>query len=199
MNRVQLLQQLITYNNYSSYLELGVEKGETYRNIQLADKTGVDINSRHATHHMSTDEFFQQCDRKFDLIFIDALHTYKQVLVDFDNSLKCLNDGGCIVLHDCLPTKEKHQLPTKQRRHWTGDVWKAMVRIRQKEGIRSFVLDTDWGLGIVFRGINDSNLDQIPEAGLTWGNYLRYRDKWLGIISLDEYDNQICQRLHYGV
>lgn len=194
MNRVQLLNLLITQYNYSSYLELGIDKGTTFRSINLADKTGVDINSTRATHHMSTDEFFDQCDRKFDIIFIDALHTYKQVLIDFNNSLEVLSDGGCIVLHDCLPIIERHQLPEPQRRHWTGDVWKAMVRIRQRPDIRSFVIDADWGLGVVFRGPNEVIIGDIQDSDLTWDNYLKYKKEWLGIVPPENYDYQICQR-----
>ena len=37
---------------------------------------------------------------KFDLIFIDAAHTYEYVKIDTQNSLRLIRDGGYIVWHD---------------------------------------------------------------------------------------------------
>jgi len=45
----------------------------------------------------------------YDVIFIDGLHYYKQVLKDIKNSLKILNKDGFILVHDCLPRTLAHQ------------------------------------------------------------------------------------------
>ena len=48
---------------------------------------------------MNTDYFFENNIEKFDVIFIDADHSYDGVLKDYENSLKCM-DSGYIILHD---------------------------------------------------------------------------------------------------
>ena len=54
---------------------------------------------------MTSDDFFRDNKEKFDLIFIDGLHETNQVDRDIENSLKFINKGGTILLHDCLPKK----------------------------------------------------------------------------------------------
>lgn len=50
-------------------------------------------------NNMNTDYFFENNIEKFDVIFIDADHSYDGVLKDYENSLKCM-DSGYIILHD---------------------------------------------------------------------------------------------------
>jgi len=55
----------------------------------------------------TTDDFFQQNEEKFDLIFIDAAHEYEQVKKDLHNSLQSLNENGFIALHDVDPLEKR--------------------------------------------------------------------------------------------
>jgi hypothetical protein len=179
MNRTELLNLLIDRYQYISYLELGVDKGENFADIKLTDKVGVDIR-RPATFMMSTDEYFRTCDRKFDLIFIDADHEAEQAYRDFENSLQHLNDNGCIVFHDCLPQEEIHQLRRRQSNQWTGNVWKAFIRVRQRADVNAFVLNADWGLGIVFK---QPNTDQLPRIRpLDWATFVNRGKELLRIV-----------------
>jgi SAM-dependent methyltransferase len=50
--------------------------------------------------NMSTDDFFIQNENTYDLIFIDADHSYEGVKKDYENSLKILNPGGYLIFHD---------------------------------------------------------------------------------------------------
>ena len=54
---------------------------------------------------MTSDTFFSQIEKalKFDVIFIDGLHTYYQCQKDVVNSLNHLNNNGVIFIHDLLP------------------------------------------------------------------------------------------------
>lgn len=91
-----------------SYLELGwrprdrdEEIFEKLEGFKL--KETVDIAEAEATYHMSTDVFFDQNTKKYDIIFIDAWHEFSQVVKDYNNSLKALNEGGLILFHDLYP------------------------------------------------------------------------------------------------
>ena len=90
------------FYNGGSYLELGLYEGETVNKIKqhTSDITGVDIIDRKIPDitfvNKATDVFFSENIRKFNVIFIDADHSYKSVEKDFDNSLKCLSVGGSI-------------------------------------------------------------------------------------------------------
>ncbi len=97
-----------------------------------------------------------------DVVFIDGLHTFDQSLRDVQNSLKYLNKNGIIVLHDCNPSSAVAALPAKSFEDiarsnpfgftgvWNGDVWKTIVYLRAaREDLNVFVLDCDFGLGII--------------------------------------------------
>lgn len=183
MNRTELLNLLIDLYQYTSYLELGVDKGINFADIKLDDKIGVDI-LKPATFRMSTDEYFRTCDRKFDLVFIDADHEAEQTYRDFENALQHLNDNGCIVFHDCLPKTETHQLRRRRSNQWTGNVWKAFIRVRQRADVDAFVVDADWGLGIVFKR---PNTDQLPRIRpLDWETFVNRGAELLRVIQPEQ-------------
>lgn len=115
---------------------------------------------------VTSDEFFRTQRARLlrlkpDLVFIDGLHTYEQSYKDVLNSLEVINPGGIIVMHDCNPTNEVAAMPALSPAEvaakklpgwkgvWCGDVWKAIVRLRTLPDLEAFVLDTDFGLGIV--------------------------------------------------
>ncbi len=106
-----LIMNLLNLTNCKSYLELGVEVPNKLNDIKsVVNKcVGVDISKLHGFnddvvfYNMSTDDFFNKNDENFDVIFIDADHKYKQVKLDFENSLTILNEFGVIILHDTDP------------------------------------------------------------------------------------------------
>ncbi len=136
---------------------------------------------------ITSDKFFneQQCCEGFDVVFIDGLHTHEQTLVDVNNSLSKLNPGGVIIMHDCYPPNETAAYPAKSIEHaslvnipgftgeWCGDVWKTICHLRiMKDDLRVFVLDCDFGLGILTRGQPEKSLN-MPASQL---NELAYSD-----------------------
>jgi predicted O-methyltransferase YrrM len=68
---------------------------------------GVDPNQG-VIHSMTCDEFFATNQFTFDIVFIDGFHHSDQVAKE--NSLRVLNPGGIIVMHDCNPTTKISQL-----------------------------------------------------------------------------------------
>ncbi len=155
MKRVELINTLIERNRFQNYLEIGCAKNRTFNQVQAANKVGVDPISG-GTVRKTSDEFFAQSKETFDVIFIDGLHHWEQVLRDVENGLAALSPKGVMILHDCLPTKEVHQLrePSPQSRAWTGDVWKAVVELRGWPHIDVAVLNSDWGLGVILNRPN---------------------------------------------
>lgn len=95
------------------YLELGTNIGYTFNEVNryVPNSYGVekDPSKRNGPRifNCTTDEFFEMYTiPPPDFIFIDADHDYFQVIKDLNNSLKILNEGGTIALHDTDPIKE---------------------------------------------------------------------------------------------
>jgi glycosyltransferase involved in cell wall biosynthesis len=140
---------VINYNSSSSnkYLEIGVEYGITFNNVHFNDKTGVDPDPKLENLNIvkkTSDDYFSYLndekkinilDNKFDICFIDGMHHCENVMRDFNNCLKHLNNGGKIFIDDILPINYDEQLQIPHRHYyennilkygepWTGDVWK---------------------------------------------------------------------------
>jgi SAM-dependent methyltransferase len=160
MNRTTLINYLIDQYSFTRYLEIGVNnEAHNFSNIRCDHKVGVDIKPV-STFCGSSDDFFKINNEKFDIIFIDGLHTEQQVLQDIQNAFECLAEGGVIVLHDCLPPDCWHQREAEQfidGEEWNGTVWKAALRVFNKIAFKCTVLDDDWGCGII-----DTNKKQTP-------------------------------------
>ena len=180
---IKLINNYIIRYNYKSYLEIGIDEGVCFSQISCDYKIGIDPYSKSicVTHKMTSNEFFQQNFNKFDLIFIDGLHHSDQVIKDIENSLKFLNDGGTIVVHDCLPKTELEQIIPRQTKVWTGDVWKAWLEYRKRNDLRMFVFDVDYGIGIIQRG--SQNPIFVNDEDLTWDNFEKNKEVWLNLIS----------------
>jgi len=130
---------------------------------------------------MTSDEFFvreaKRLNRKkIDLAFVDGLHTYEQSYRDVLNCLLYLRAGGVILLHDCHPTSESMAYPAPSygdaaaaklagwTKEWCGDVWKTIVYLRSCHlQLNVFVLDCDYGVGVITRGEPESVLPYSPE------------------------------------
>ena len=103
---------------------------------------------------MTSDDFFAQCNKKYDLIFIDGLHIADQVRRDIINAYNHLNEGGFIIIHDCLPPFEARQFEdnyedmVNRGLGWNGSTWKALPNL-DKAGLDFQVLDIDEGCGII--------------------------------------------------
>lgn len=135
------------------------------------------LNPTNITAHyrsMTSDDYFESrraVDRA-DVVFIDGLHTYEQAWRDLQHSLDALNPGGVVVMHDCSPPHAAAAYPAASIHHaeraqvpgwtgeWCGDVWKVICRARSAcPELDVFVLDCDYGVGVVRKGKPDSRLN----------------------------------------
>jgi len=197
MLRTDIINYLIERYNYNSYLEIGVQFPESnFFNVNAEYKTGVEPYPvrdllQNSIVELTSDMFFKSLeeDVKYDIIFIDGLHTREQCLEDILNSLKHLSDNGTILVHDCLPTAEYQTTHEDNGREWTGDVWKSIVDIKAKDGLDVSTIDTDWGIGCI--RLNTDNIGFENPIELTWENYELLKHELLNIKSIDQWKNSL--------
>lgn len=186
MTRNRIIQHLINKNGYKSYLEIGVEYGQTFNKILCLKKVGIEPNVA-GWLEMASDEFFAQNKDIFDIIFIDGLHEKEQAERDIENSIKILSPGGAIVVHDCNPASEAMQKVPREQLEWTGDVWKAFVKFRNDPDLEMYVVDTDYGCGVIKKGAQEPlNVEE-----MTYEKLSQNKKKWLNLISVDEFLTKI--------
>tara|TARA_B100001059_G_scaffold221368_1_gene244251 strand:- start:9 stop:680 length:672 start_codon:yes stop_codon:yes gene_type:complete len=191
--RYDIINKIIIKRNYTSYLEIGCFKDETFNQINIKKKIGVDPVSG-GNLRMTSDQFFRENKEKFDLIFIDGLHVYEQVIKDIFNSIKVLKENGIILVHDCLPRKLWYQTPTRMSDTWNGDVWKAIVECRTLENIDTYTCLADEGIGVIKVQKNNNllNLNLSNFKNLKYKEYYTNRESLMNIISVEKLINQIC-------
>ncbi|MCA8991920.1 MAG: class I SAM-dependent methyltransferase [Planctomycetaceae bacterium] len=180
----ELINLLIDRFKYDSYLEIGCAGNRTFSKIDVPDKVGVDPH-KGGTLRTTSDAFFQENRRKFDLVFIDGLHHREQVMRDIQNAVNCLTPRGTILVHDCLPKTERHQLRKKQRGSWTGDVWKAIVDLRRQDDLDICVFDGCWGMGAIKVRRNAAPFEE--DIPLNWETFLSSRDDMLRVVNWQRY------------
>lgn len=150
MNRWDIINAIIEDRGYKSFLEIGTRYGETFTKVNTPVKVSVDPDPHTAANYvMTSDEYFAKHRERFDIVFVDGLHESGQAYRDVMNALKVLNRKGVIVMHDCHPTSREMQEPFSRQYFWTGDVWKAFVKLRGELAYEMYVIDHDFGCGII--------------------------------------------------
>ena len=157
-SRKFIIQDILENQKYTSYLEIGCFDDELFAHVNVKNKIGVDPVSG-GTIRLTSDQFFRENEKTFDLVFIDGLHTYHQVKKDIQNSLKFLNKNGIILLHDCLPNNFYEQATPRCQWTWNGDVWKAIVECRINKDLDVYTCYADFGIGVIFKRPNKNLLD----------------------------------------
>jgi hypothetical protein len=162
--RYELIKNAVIMSGTKVYVELGTRRFEQINRIApYVDRAiGVDIldkwkhlkNSGIEFYHMSTDEFrFVWSDKDnvdnitlIDALFIDANHSYKQSLQDFENFSPFVKLNGLIFLHDSYPPEEKY-LDDK----WCGGVWKTakMIRWAYRKKFEIVTIPGNFGVSII--------------------------------------------------
>jgi len=132
------------------YLEIGVARGRTFFGVEMGRKVGVDpafrfdIDSHQSDSSslfaVGSDTYFLEhvADERFDIIFLDGMHTAEQTLRDFGNSLQHAHDRTVWIIDDTVPSDEhsvmRDQAAAVQSRRkaggdgnaWHGDVFKMV-------------------------------------------------------------------------
>ena len=185
--RWDLIEYLIKKNNYTNYLEIGCDQNQLFSKVIIDNKIGVDPVSG-GNIRKTSDEFFKENNGKFDIVFIDGLHTYEQVKKDILNSVNCLNENGIILVHDCMPDSLGKQAVPRYKMQWNGDVWKAIVELRTKEDLKVFTCQIDFGVAVIQRGINSKplNLKIDNFKDLKFKDYYNKNKEFMNVVSYEE-------------
>ena len=182
MKRYELINWLIQNYGYTSYLEIGIDNpSNCHHKIDLPEecKTGVDPFKGHMNppkfYALTSDDFFEQNDRTFDIVFVDGLHLGEQMARDVRNSLAVLNENGTIVCHDCNPYNSRlggaERIPGLS---WYGTVWQGWADLRSTEpDLYMRVILEDCGMGVIRRG--SQKLYAGPYS--TWGEWFDNRNE----------------------
>jgi len=137
MNRVNVIQSIINRKKRVKYLEIGVDKGECFLLVRAKQKYAVDphfnitlkskvkwtfknpCNMRAKYYEVGSDDYFAYKNHYggYDVVFIDGLHTYQQVLADVFHALSCLKERGVVIVHDCNPPDEAAAHPADSYAH----------------------------------------------------------------------------------
>ena len=165
-----------------------------YRKIKRIFKNIDNLKAKY--FEKTSDAFFAEDaielfkNNLIDICLVDGMHEYKFALRDIENTLRYLQKDGVILIHDCNPqTKEAGSVFKDWQKRggkdvWNGDVWKALLHLRSfRNDIKVFVLDCDYGLGIVTFGIPETKLNfsenEITE--LTYDQLEQNRQEWLNL------------------
>ncbi|MCD4535999.1 class I SAM-dependent methyltransferase [Nocardioides sp. cx-169] len=152
--RSKVVQRLLSLFDEPSYLEVGVSRGVTFHAVKARRKVAVDPvfdfdwqteqeKRRDTTtyHQVTSDEYFGSVigeGERFDVIFLDGLHTFEQTLRDLLNALDHLSEGGIIVIDDVRPSSYHASLPDHlqsvrvrqwvkgDNKDWMGDVYRLL-------------------------------------------------------------------------
>lgn len=114
---VRRLNRLAEALECRSYLEVGVETGTTFLEVNVEKRVGVDPcfkfdwqqhhgNAGIELHACTSDEYFASLDpeSRFDLIFLDGLHTFEQTYRDIQHALRHSHARTAIVIDDTVPS-----------------------------------------------------------------------------------------------
>lgn len=146
------------------YLEVGVETGQTFFEVSAAFKTAVDpkfLFDRETAPRGDSIEYFEiasdnffcdvRRDFKYDLVFLDGLHTWEQTYRDFCNALLITHERSIILLDDVFPSDvyscNRDQVEAVMMRQfmtgdpsnaWHGDTYKVIPLIRTFHPLLSY-------------------------------------------------------------
>lgn len=147
----------------SSYLEVGVQHGQTLQDVRVPFRWGVDPAPLFRTDRLPpgvrfssvvSDRFFAELapQHRFDLAFLDGLHECGQTYRDLINTLNHASGRCIIIIDDVMPSDRYSALPDlalamreKQAAglldgRWHGDVYKVLIAIRDTHPELDFVV-----------------------------------------------------------
>jgi methyltransferase family protein len=184
----------------TSYLEIGVLDGETFANVVARRRYGVDPvalfdpvllprGSKFAV--MTSDEFFAMIrpTKRFDVAFVDGLHTVEQTYRDVINTFSHLR-RGVVLIDDTVPSDEYSAIPDQDEsyraretagfegRPWHGDVWRVVMLLDRHHPELEWrtILDGGNPQTLVWRRRHGANVTAVSEEEIALAKLPAYVD-----------------------
>lgn len=196
LSRAEIISKTIEAKNFRKYLEVGVEYSEVIDQVKAPIKVGVDPNVKQEPksefakiHKITSDEFFDQtgANSKFDVIFIDGDHDFKQSLKDIKNAAKHVSKKGLIFVHDINPPTEWHTRDKAEVTwpdEWCGTVWRAYWTTVKKGGWKPVTFESPYGLGALIKDEDykpevDISVDDFSDIEKLYNHYKQDFDNWV--------------------
>ncbi len=158
---VTWLERFHRHLSPAAYVEIGIASGGTLAlarpptcAIGIDPDPAVNVPFQTETHIYAetSDAFFAHArlpsilkGRRVGLAFIDGLHVFEQSLRDFINVEAVCDARSVVLMHDTAPLDEITQRPQRQRRFYTGDVWKTVLCLKAvRPDLRIVTISTPW-------------------------------------------------------
>jgi hypothetical protein len=131
----------------------------------------------------------------YDVVFVDPHHTWWCSTTDLVGGWLLLRPGGVMVVHDCNPRCAEITSPVFRAGEWCGVTYQAYLDFVIGGGAGGyFTVDTDYGVGVVFKGVTGPAADPTLAAG--WRKvgeegddpfefFARHREELLHLVSED--------------
>lgn len=200
VSRAETIQALLDFYPAPTYLEVGVQDGVTFHAVKAATKVAVDPffrfpvkNRDPAASYFETtsDAYFSTLNRrspKFNVIFLDGLHTFEQTLRDLLTAIDYLQSDGVIVIDDVIPSSYHASLPSIPEFEriwpvaskdgsvdWMGDVYRMVFFIETFLPAYNYATIADnHGQLVMWRGKRGSALKE--ERTVEAVSRLEYKD-----------------------
>lgn len=184
--------------NPQYYLEIGVEKGYTFEAVRMPYRIGVDpcpqcditrMPEMASVYTTTSDNFFANIcdDRRFDLCFIDGLHTYEQTYRDIINCLNVSYPWSVILVDDVVPSdavsalRDMDQSQAERKRlhstdgRWHGDVFRIMFILKDHHPelhVRTIVDHSSNEQAVIWKKSDSGNIRPLSDELLT--TYMEY-------------------------
>lgn len=185
----------------SRYLEIGLDRGHTFEDVAADERWGVDPSPRFSLLDLpsgirlfvsTSDDFFETLDPgvRFDVVFIDGLHVYRQVYRDLLNAFSHAGPSCAVLVDDVVPVDAISAIPDlnrsiseRQRQGlkgspWHGDVFRVVPLLRDHHSVLEY--RTIVGSGreqlLVWRRDAQGPLVPIPDSELAEYEDLTYDD-----------------------
>ncbi len=196
------LKEIANIYPVKNYLEIGVQEGRTFFDLDFQYQVAVDPFFRfdYAKHASNRLQFFEEAsDRyfsrktecKFDLIFLDGLHTFDQTFRDFCASIHFAHEQTIWLIDDSVPSgmlaasrnSAFHKVARRllNQPEWMGDVYKVIYAIHDYFPQYNFATFENPGQTVVWKSTRNDfspfsrSIHQI--SGLSYFKFLRTHDK----------------------
>ena len=221
MFRTELINAILakSKSRTKTYLEIGVDNpNSTFLDVVAKKKVAVDpysdesnkchvwdkdnrngfiamleADERTSFKRETSDEYFEGLSKqiKFDVIFIDGLHTAEQVEKDVANALNHLKKGGVIILDDALPNSEAEAVPVpKAGAPWRGTIYQYIAKERMNpESEITIMCNDEMNLATIQDKkpkIKAFAKEEFPNPTISYEFYYTFKKDLMNIVSTKE-------------